>query len=315
MAYIWNHERRFNAYANYFKSQFGTRVQKLSIDAGFTCPNRDGKVGRGGCSFCTNEAFNPSYCQTQNTITWQIEEGKRFHAWRYKKAISYLAYFQAYSNTYAPLEVLKERYEEALACEGVTGLVIGSRPDCVDEEIMMYLKELSQRYYIHLELGIESCYDKTLTKINRGHDFECTRNAFALAQAHRVQTGAHLILGLPGETRDEMLAQARILSDLGIKTLKLHQLQILKGTMMEREYREHPEDFIFFALDEYIDFVIDFLEILDPAIIIERFAGEVPPRFQAGPCFDHVRNDQILAAVEKRLEERETWQGRLYVSN
>ncbi|MEG1572970.1 MAG: TIGR01212 family radical SAM protein, partial [Bacteroidales bacterium] len=294
MDYLWNHTRRFNAYSNYFKKEFGTRVQKLSIDAGFTCPNRDGKVGRGGCSFCNNEAFNPSYCQTHQSITWQIEEGKRFHAWRYKRAVSYLAYFQAYSNTYAPLAELKKKYEEALACEDVIGLVIGSRPDCVEEEVLAYLADLSQKYYIHLELGVESCYDKTLLRVNRGHDFASTQSAFALAKRYGVQTGAHLILGLPGETKEEMLLQAPILSSLGIKTLKFHQLQILKGSMMEQEYLASPEKFSFFELDEYIDFIIDFLEILDPSIIIERFAGEVPPRFQIGPCFAHIRNEQIL---------------------
>ena len=312
MNYKWGHQRRFNAYANYFKQEFGERVQKLSIDAGFTCPNRDGKVGRGGCTYCDNNAFNPSYCQPIKTVSEQIEEGIRFHKNRYRKAGKYLAYFQAYSNTYADREYLKSIYEEALSRPEIIGLVIGTRPDCVDEKLLDYLAELSKKYYLIVEYGIESCYDKTLMRINRGHTFQQSIDAIKLTAAKSIRTGAHLIFGLPGESITGMLAEAEILSCLPINNIKFHQLQIISGTKMEEEFRLNPEKFEFFELHDYVEFVIDFLEKLNPDIVIERFAGEVPPRFLAGPGWGLIRNDQILNLVEKRLEERNTWQGRIF---
>ncbi|PKP31637.1 MAG: TIGR01212 family radical SAM protein, partial [Bacteroidetes bacterium HGW-Bacteroidetes-17] len=306
MDYSWGHKRRFNAYANYFKQEFGERVQKLSIDAGFTCPNRDGKVGRGGCTYCNNDAFNPSYCESGKSVSQQIEEGIEFHSNRYRRANKYLAYFQAYSNTYADHEHLKTIYEEALGKPEIIGLVIGTRPDCVNEKLLDYFKELSERYYIIVEYGLESCYDKTLIEINRGHTFKQSVEAIKLTASKGIKTGAHLIFGLPGESRTEMLAEAEILSKLPINNMKFHQLQIIKGTKMEEEFRLNPEKFTFFELADYIEFVIDFLEKLNPNIVIERFAGEVPPRFLAGPGWGLIRNDQILNLIEKRLEERNT---------
>ena len=313
MDYLWGHKRRFNAYSNYFKQEFGERVQKLSIDAGFTCPNRDGKVGRGGCTYCNNDAFNPSYCESGKSVSKQIEEGIEFHSNRYRRVEKYLAYFQAYSNTYADQEHLKSIYEEALKKPEIIGLVIGTRPDCVNEILLDYFKELSKKYYIILEYGLESCYDKTLIEINRGHTFQQSIDAIKFTAAKGIKTGAHLIFGLPGESREEMIAEAEILSKLPINNMKIHQLQIIKGTKMEEEYKIKPEKFDFFELHEYIEFVIDFLERLNPNIVIERFAGEVPPRFLAGPGWGLIRNDQILNLIEKRLEERNTWQGRLYI--
>ncbi len=312
MKYHWNHNRRFNAYANYFRNEFGQRVQKLSIDAGFTCPNRDGKVGIGGCTYCNNDAFNPSYCQPHKSVLQQIEEGIEFHAKRYRRAENYLAYFQAFSNTYAPLKHLKEIYNQALEHPNISGLVIGTRPDCMDEEKLNYFAELTKQKYLIIEYGIESCYDKTLVKINRGHNFDTLVKMLELTAAKGIKTGGHLIFGLPGETKAEMLAEAEIISKLPLNNIKFHQLQIIKGSLMEPDYQQNPENYTFFQLDEYIEFIVDFLEKLNPAFVVERFAGEVPPRFLAGPGWGLIRNDQILQKVENRLEERDTWQGKLY---
>jgi uncharacterized protein len=309
----WRHKRRFNSYAEYFKREFGGRMQKLAIDAGFTCPNRDGTRGFGGCTYCDNDAFNPSYCHPGKSISRQILEGIEFHTNRYRRASKYLAYFQPYSNTYAPLEKLKEIYSQALAFPEIIGLVIGTRPDCMDEKKFEYFRELSASHYILLEFGIESCYDKTLERINRGHTFEESVRALEMASRYELKTGAHLIFGLPGESREDMMAEAEILSALPIDNIKFHQLQIIKWTRMASEYRERPGDFVQFTLDDYIDFIIDFTERLNPAFVIERFAGEVPARFLEGPGWGRIRNDQVLSRIEKRMEERETYQGRLFI--
>ena len=210
-SFSWGHDRRFNAYSNYFRRIYGARVQKVSIDAGFGCPNRDGSKGFGGCTYCNNDAFNPSYCQPARSVSEQIGEGIKFHKWRYDEAVSYLAYFQAYSNTYAPLETLKKLYEEALRYPGVVGLIIGTRPDCIDDEKLEYLKELTSRCYVAIEYGIESCYNKTLVRINRGHSFEDAVSALEKTEALGITAGAHFIFGLPGETREEMLNQVDII--------------------------------------------------------------------------------------------------------
>lgn len=309
--FSWGNNRRFNAYSDFLRKQYGFRLQKLSVNAGFSCPNRDGSKGRGGCVFCNNSAFNPSYCEPGKPIRNQLEEGKEFHAWRYRKSLKYIAYFQAFSNTYAPLEVLKKRYEEALSISDVVGLSIGTRPDCVNEEILDYLARLSEKHFVHLEMGIESCYDKSLQWMNRKHDFECARRAFAMAAERGISTGTHLIFGLPSQSREEDLRQADIISELPLHTLKLHQLQIIKDTTLEKEYALNPSKFHFFKIEEYIDFVIDFLERLSPSICMERFSGEAPPRFQAGPTFGMIRADKVLQIIEKRLEEHDTWQGKL----
>jgi len=312
MNHPWDHNRRFNSYSEYFRQNFGERVQKVTIDAGFTCPNRDGSKGVGGCTYCNNDAFNPSYCKPEKSIKQQIEEGMEFHLNRYRRAKNYLAYFQAYSNTYAPIEHLKKIYSEALAIPGVVGLVIGTRPDCIDDEKLEYFKELSKSHYIIIEYGVESCYNNTLERINRGHTFEQSVEAIIKTNQLGIKTGAHFIFGLPGETRDEMMAEAKLISALPLDTIKFHQLQIIKGTAMETEYNNHPENFTFFELPEYIDFFIKFIEQLNPAIVVERFAGEVPPRFLAGPGWGLIRNDQIMVKFEKRLEELNTYQGKFF---
>ena len=313
MNYPWGHNRRFNAYSNFFRQQFGERIQKLSIDAGFTCPNRDGNKGKGGCTYCNNDAFNPSYCDPDKPVEQQIREGIEFHEWRYRRASKYLAYFQPYSNTYAPLEELKKIYDQALQFPNIIGLVIGTRPDCIDDEKLEYFSELSKTHYIILEYGIESCYDKTLKRINRGHSFEESKAAIEETHEAGIKTGAHMILGLPGESREEILAEAKILSSLPLNNIKFHQLQIIKGTKMAVEYMANPNTFHFFALEEYIDLIVEFIEHLNPGFIIERFSGEVPPRFQAGPGWGLIRNEQVLEKIEKELDQRDSWQGKHWI--
>jgi radical SAM protein (TIGR01212 family) len=310
--YIWGHERRFNAYSNYLRKSFGERIQKVSIDAGFTCPNRDGTKGTGGCTYCNNDAFNPSYCIPEKPIWQQIDEGIKFHQKRYRKATRYLAYFQAYSNTYASLEKMKRLYEEALSQPGIIGLIIGTRPDCIDYSKLDYIKELSEKYYVVVEYGIESCYNKTLQRINRGHSVEDAWEALKATSSMGINTGAHFIFGLPGESVEEMLAEAEIISGMPLKSVKFHQLQIIKGTRMEDEFRKKPLDFHIFSWEEYLDFFISFLERLNPSIVVERFTGEAPPRLLYAANWGKKRTDQIVTLVEKRLEELDTWQGKKY---
>lgn len=306
-------DKRYNSYAGYFKKNFGERLQKLSIDAGFSCPNRDGAKGTSGCTFCNNLAFNPSYCDPDKSITRQIEEGILFHKKRYKRAKRYLAYFQAFSNTHAPIDVLQKKFSEALSHPQVAGLVIGTRPDCIDNEKLGFLKQLSESHYIIVEYGIESCYNHTLKRINRGHTFEETADAIERTSRMGVRTGGHLLFGLPGESVDDMMKEAAIISNLPLNNIKFHQLQILKGTAMEAEYHRDPGDFVQFSMESYVDFIVKFIERLRPSIIIERFAAEVPPRFLVFPAWKLVRYDQISSKVEQRLEELDTWQGKLYI--
>ena len=309
----WGDNRRFNSYSSYFTREFGSRVQKISIDAGFSCPNRDGKISTGGCTFCRNDAFNPSYCHPEKSIRQQIDEGIEFHQRRYRRAKSYLAYFQAFSNTYRPLDELKKLYREALSVDGVIGLVIGTRPDCINEETLEMLKDLNAT--IILEYGVESVYDQTLTRVNRGHDFATAKKAIELTHKYGFHCGGHFIFGLPGETREMMLNAADIISDLPLTTVKFHQLQIFKDTKMADEYLANPSDFHLFTLEDYIEFVIDFIERLNPNIVIERFAGEVPPRYLVSKPWLNLRYDQVLSLIEKRLEERNTYQGKKYLSS
>lgn len=312
MLYPWGDERRFNSYSRYFAKQFGGRVQKISIDAGFSCPNRDGKISTGGCTFCSNEAFNPSYCRPEKSIRQQIEEGIEFHRRRYRRANKYLAYFQPFSNTYKPIEELKNIYEQALEVPEIVGIVIGTRPDLVDNGILQLLNEIQETHYVMLEYGVESVYDETLRRINRGHDFATAEKAIQLTAHYGIPCGAHFIFGLPGESKEMMLRAAVVISRLPLTTVKFHQLQIFKGTKMAEEYIQHTEYFHLFDLEEYIDFVVDFAERLNPNIVIERFAGEVPPRFLVSEPWMKLRYDEVLVKIEKRMEERDTWQGRLY---
>lgn len=310
--YRWGHSRRFNSYAEHFKKMFGARVQKISVDAGFTCPNRDGTIGTGGCTFCSNDAFNPSYCLPRKPIRQQVEEGIEFHRKRYRRAKQYLVYFQAYSNTYKPLDELKALYKEGLDCEGVIGLVIGTRPDLVDAELIDYLQSLRKHTYVMLEFGVESVYDTSLKRVNRGHDFAASVNAIKMAAAAGIPCGAHLIFGLPGETRDQMLASAGIISALPLTTIKFHQLQLFKNTAMGAEYLKNKSEFSLFSLDEYIRFVVSYTELLNPDIVIERFAGEVPPRFLVSPTWGPLRYDNLVRMIEQEMERQDTWQGKYH---
>ena len=374
----------------YYRRRYGERVQKLVLDAGFSCPNRDGTVGWGGCSYCDNAAFHPGYSTPGKALLAQIEEGIEFQRVRYPRVRHYLGYFQAYSNTYGALERLRRAYEEVLSHPEVVGIVIGTRPDCVDEEKLDYLSGLAggrvlkgwRRTFggsgidggwanersadsgsgangwraddrstndrstnsrstsngsiddrstnngsadgglpegktidapiVVVEYGIESCYDATLRRINRGHDFECARRAVEMTAERGLDTGAHFILGLPGETREMLLDQCDAISSLPLRSVKFHQLQIVKGTAMEKEYAADPSAFYRPGLDEYLDFVIDILERLRPDLYIERVAGEVPPRFVNDTPWGLVRNFEILRMLDRRMEERGARQGRLF---
>ena len=309
---------RYNSYAAFFRKKYGSRLQKLSIDAGFGCPNRNADDRRkGGCTFCNNEAFNPSYCSPLKSIRQQIDEGIEFHSRRYRNAEGYLAYFQPYSNTYARIERLKEVYEEALGHPAVKGIVISTRPDCVDEEKLDYIASLTEERgrFVAIEYGIESCYNQTLAAIGRGHDFETTRKSIELTAARGIHCGGHLILGLPGESYDMMMMEANMVNELHIDSLKLHQLQIVKGSAMADGGAKRGS---FFSLEEYVGLVCDFLERLRPDIMMERFAGEVPPRFQAMPERSWrradgrlIRNEEIAPMVNRELERRGTRQGQI----
>ncbi len=303
--------RRFNSYSAYFKRLFGNRVQKVAINAGFSCPNRDGTVGVGGCTFCINEAFTPSYCTPNKSITQQIDEGVEFHTRRYRKATNYLAYFQSFSNTYAPLSKLEKIYNEAIAHPKISGIIVGTRPDCVDQQKLDYFAHLASSHYVALEYGIESTFDSTLQAINRGHNFEVARWAVEQSAERGIHTGAHFILGLPGESVEMLHAQIDTINSLPLSTIKFHQLQIFKGTQMAAEYDAQPSKFHFWQREEYIDLFIDLLEHLRPDIVVERFASEAPPRYHYGPNWGLTRNETMLSLFEKRLCERNTYQGRL----
>ena len=317
--------KRYNTFVGYYRRQYGERLQKLVIDAGFTCPNRDGTVGRGGCSFCDNAAFHPSYSTSGKSIAEQIDEGIEFHQVRYRNTKHYLAYFQSYSNTYAPIPRLREVYLAALTHPKIVGIVIGTRPDCVDEEKLDFLAGLKageglgdwhrdgfEHPVVKVEYGIESCYDETLLRVGRGHDVAVAEKAVRMSAERGLEPGAHFILGLPGETREMLLGQCRFISSLPLHSVKFHQLQIVKGTRMEKEFAQVPQDFLRLSLPDYLDMVIDILERLRPDLYIERVAGEVPPRFVNETQWGLIRNFQILHLLDERLSERNTWQGRLY---
>jgi hypothetical protein len=311
MNFLWGNNRRINTASNYLKQKFGMRIQKVAIDAGFTCPNRDGTLGTGGCAYCNNDAFNPNYCSPDKEIYRQIEEGIQFHEKRYKSAGKYFAYFQAFSNTYASLEHLQKVYDQALKHPEIIGIIIGTRPDCIDEKKLEYFARLSEKYYVVVEYGIESVYDETLRYINRGHDFEKSREILELSFKYGVKTGAHFIFGLPGESRVTMTDSVKVISNLPLHTVKFHQLQIIKGTRFAQEYLEYPERFELFNLDEYIEFIADFLSKLNPEFIVERLAGETQPRNNLGLSWG-LRYDQVLSKVEMHMEKNNLWQGKYF---
>lgn len=297
----------YNSYSQWIRKQFPYRVQKISIDAGFTCPNRDGKVGRGGCIFCDNNTFNPAYCDRKKTITQQLEEGKQFFSRKYPD-MKYLAYFQAYSNTYDTLDVLKRKYEEALAVEDVVGLVIGTRPDCMPDDVLDYLEVLNKQTFLIVEYGIESANDETLQRINRGHSFETARQSVERTTGRGILTGAHVILGLPGEDATESIRQAALISSLKLDLLKIHQLQIIRGTYLAEIYEKKP--FHLYSVDEYIKLTASYLQYLKKEIIVERFVSQSPPEMVIAPHWG-MKNYEFTNLLVNYMKKEGVWQGKL----
>lgn len=298
----------YNDFGAWLRSHFPYKVQKISVDAGFTCPNRDGRIGRGGCTFCDNNTFNPSYCNKNSSIREQLETGKKFFARKYPE-MKYLAYFQAYTNTYAPLDTLKRMYEEALGTENVVGIVIGTRPDCVNKELLDYLGSLSQQVFVSVEYGIESTNDTTLKNINRGHSFDCARRAISETTARGITVGGHVILGLPGEDMQESLRQASIISQTELDILKIHQLQIIRGTRLEREYSEHP--FHLYTPEEYIGLLTEYIRRLRPNIVLDRFTSQSPADMLVAPRWG-LKNHEFADRLANHMRAVGAYQGQLY---
>ncbi|MDH6305658.1 radical SAM protein (TIGR01212 family) [Parabacteroides sp. PF5-5] len=297
-------------FGDFLRKVFPFKVQKISVNAGFTCPNRDGTKGWGGCTYCNNQTFSPEYCQPNKSVTEQLEEGIRFFSHKYPE-MKYLAYFQSYTNTYDAPDSLIRKYEEALAFPEVAGLIIGTRPDCMPDVLLDYFTALSENKFVMIEYGVESTLDRTLIRINRGHTYAESEEAIRRTAERGIYTGAHLILGLPGENREEILHHADIVSDLPITTLKLHQLQLIRQTRMAKEFAEQPEDFHLYTADEYIELVIDFIEKLNPSMVVERFVSQSPKELLIAPDWG-LKNYVFTAKVCKRMTERQTWQGRLF---
>ena len=310
ITYPWNHSKRYNDFSTHFRTLFEGRVQKISVNAGFTCPNRDGTRGRGGCTYCNNKTFQPTYCDLDNLLKIQLDEGISFFSRKYK-TMRYLAYFQSYTNTYAPVQILRDLYEEAISYPGVIGLVIATRPDCLSSEVLDLLEELSRKCYVMVELGLETLKDATLERINRGHTSEESVLAIKELACRSIHNCAHLILGLPSEDHGDFIEQARVISTLPVENIKLHQLQIHKGTAMAKEYSLFPERFQLFTVQGYTEMVVDYLENLNPAIIVERFVSSAPDNMVIAPRWG-IKNYEFVAKVEKRLLERNTWQGRIW---
>lgn len=288
---------KYKDYSGYLKEIFPTKVQKISINGGFSCPNRDGRLSTGGCTYCNNSAFNPGYCRGE--IAGQLEKGKQFFSGKYPE-MKYLAYFQAFTGTYGTLDELKRKYEEALSVDDVVGLIIGTRPDCVDAPLLDYLAELSEHTYVCIEYGVESCYDETLRRINRGHNFATSEQAIRMTASRGIPVCAHLIMGLPGESREMMLHEADILSALPLTLLKLHQLQIVRGTAMAGKYEESPAAYKLFTPEDYIDLCAEFLKRLRPDIIVERFVSQSPSELLIAPRWG-LKNHEFVDKLRKKL--------------
>ncbi len=303
--------KRYLDYSSFIKLNFGERVQKISLDIGFSCPNRDGLKGYGGCTYCNNDTFNPDYCEPQKSIREQLEQGISFFS-RKGKNNKYLAYFQAYTNTYSDFESLKKMYEEALSIPKVVGLVIGTRPDCISKKIIDYLDELSKTYFISLEFGVESTNEKTLLEVNRCHTFEETKATYEMCKNKGFHLGAHIILGLPNESKEDLFQHAIELSKLPISTLKLHHLQIVKNSIMAVQYKRNPENFNLFTSENYINFISEFISYLRPNIVIERFISEAPQNLLIAPKWGGLKNFEIVSKIDKKLIEKNIWQGKNY---
>ena len=304
----------YNDYGSTMRRKQGGRVQKLSIDAGFSCPNRDGKVGYNGCTFCLGEAFSPSYCREASTITQQIERALRFHSARDRRADYYLAYFQSNTNTYADVEHLEKLYFEALSHPAISGIIIGTRPDCITSDILQLLEYIAQSKYVAVEYGIESVYDATLSHVNRGHDFSAAINAVTQTKATGIDVGAHFILGLPNETTADIINGIRHINALGIDFIKFHQLQIYRNTPLEREWCEHPERFMFshdFDAEAYATLLVEIIRRLDPRIAIERLASQAPRNLIAHSPLGGIRPHELREMVIAKMKEQNLRQGDL----
>lgn len=295
----------YNSFSAWIRGRFPFRVQKISVDAGFSCPNRDGKISTGGCSFCDNRSFNPSYCNRELSVTAQIEAGKEFFSRKYPD-MKYLAYFQAYSNTYGSLDTIKRRYEEALQCDGVAGLVIGTRPDCISEELLDYLEELNRHTFLTVEYGIESASDSTLKRINRGHSFECSVRAVNATYARGIITGGHVIIGFPWESEEDIIRQAESISATSIDILKIHQLQIIRGTRLAEEFSQKP--FHTFSVDEYIRTIGEYIAHLRSDIVLERFVSQSPKGMLIAPDWG-LKNYEFTNKLNNYLKEKDIYQG------
>lgn len=283
----------------WLQEQLGCKVQKISVNAGLTCPNRDGSIGFGGCTFCNNQTFNPAYCQSHKSITTQLEEGKSFFARKYP-TMKYLAYFQAYTNTYAPLQKLKAMYEEALKVPDVVGLVIGTRPDCMPTELLDYLTELNRNTFLLVEYGVESANEETLLRINRGHSFATAQRAIQETAKRGIKVGAHIILGFPWEDREELMRQAKLIAELPLTTLKLHQLQIIKGTALAKEYEKTP--WIVPTAEEYIRLVLEYIGHMPKNLVLERFVSQSPPELVIAPQWG-LKNYEFMELIKKTCKE------------
>jgi len=306
----FNGSKPYNDFSSFIKSKFSKRVQKISLDTGFTCPNRDGTKGIGGCTYCNNNSFNPDYCKPEKSITQQLDEGIYFFSKKYKTQ-EYLAYFQAYTNTYADIALVKELYTEALKHPKVVGLVIGTRPDCIDKDLIDFLSDLAKTYFVSLEFGVESTLNRTLKAVNRCHTYEETKQAYQLCNDKGLHLGAHMIIGLPGESEMDILNHAVELSKLPINSLKLHQLQIVKHTMMAHTFNKDPNQFKLFTIEEYIDILCKFIVRLRPDIILERFISESPTQLLIAPKWG-LKNFEVVHKIDKRLKEKNLWQGKCY---
>ncbi len=289
----------YNDFGTWIRQRFPFRVQKIAVDAGFTCPNRDGRLSTGGCVYCDNRTFNPSYCNPLKSVTEQLEEGKRFFQRKYPD-MKYLAYFQAFTNTYAPVSKLRKLYEEALRVPDVVGLVIGTRPDCVSDELLDYLEGLNRRTFLLMEYGVETANDATLRLINRGHDFACARQTVERTHQRGILTGAHVILGLPGEDAAESLRQAPVISSLPIDILKIHQLQIVKGTRLAALYEEKP--FHVYTVEEYLDLIARYISLLRDDLILERFVSQCPPDKLIAPRWG-LKNHEFTDLLRNKLRQ------------
>lgn len=299
---------RYNSYNEHLRKNFGGRVHKVSVDMGFTCPNRDGKIAKGGCVYCNNDSFVPPYARSRYTMDQQIRHGMDYLRNRYR-AEKFIIYFQAYTNTYADAELLEKLYLQSLKYDGVVGLAVGTRSDCIDEEKIKIFENIAREYFVTIEYGIESIYDKTLKLMNRGHDYQNVKDAIELTKDRGIHIGTHIIVGMPTETIEEMLKMADEISTLGIDSFKIHNLHIIKNTPLARIYRQNP--FHLFTYDEYLDFIVRFLERLDPGIMIERLFTDTPRDLLIAPDWGK-RHNEILYGIKSELEIRDSFQGKNY---